>query len=125
MLSLLGDQAENVGCLCKVGDLLVVTSQRIPSFVAGTRLFSRALVFGARSMAFGYRYNNFRFKDRSRKLNLKSWRAESPYLCRVRTGKKKTAYCQANYGSFVLQENPGDGTPNRDLGRVTVDLLEP
>lgn len=125
MFDLLGHKAEEAGCVCKVGDVLIASTPRIPSFVAGKRRFSRAIMFAARSMVIGYHFEELSHTWKSPGKDAQRIVRESPYLCRLGNDRDNAVHCEAKYCSAVLRENLEGETANHDVGRVAVDLLEP
>lgn len=100
--------------LCKIGNLLVAESDRMPTFRAGKGQFCRALIFGAKSMVSGF-FNR---------------RQESP----GHGGQTKTdADCRAGpsargravmYGSAVPRAKVSGSGRVVDCGGMAADLLE-
>lgn len=102
--------------LCKLGNLLVAESGRMPRFAAGPNQFCRALVFGARSMACGYLYNK-----EHKSLGRDGPKKPSVFDCRANT---RLFGCGASHAARVLSATDPETGRVVDLGRIAVDIME-
>lgn len=102
--------------LCRVGNLLIAESDRMPKFEAGSNQFCRALVFGERSMVSGYCLEQkYEWYER---INLPNKTVFTCWSCNDHLG------CSASYGSKVLQVKDEETGKPVDCGRVAIDMLE-
>lgn len=118
--NMVSDQSFKNRFLCKVGNLLIAESDRMPKFNAGPNRFSRALVFGARSMVCGYFFE----KQYKQIAGYPDMPHPTVFDCWTSREMQGMLGCRASYGSKVLSITDPTTKEITDCGRVAVDLQE-